>query len=89
MTELQRMGEKAKEAARFLACAGALGVRLAGDAVYGGVVCKKEYIGDAAREIEAADIRRANRLMYVTAVLLLILTLALKTLAALAAGISL
>ena len=70
-------------------CAGALGVRLAGDAVYGGVVCKKEHIGDAAREIEAADIRRANRLMYVTAVLLLILTLALKTLAALAAGISL
>lgn len=70
-------------------CAGALGVRLAGDAVYGGVVCKKEYIGDAAREIEAADIRRANRLMYGTAVLLLILTLALKTLAALAAGISL
>ena len=66
-----------------------LGVRLAGDAVYGGVVCKKEHIGDAAREIEAADIRRANRLMYVTAVLLLILTLALKTLAALAAGISL
>lgn len=45
------------------ACAGALGVRLAGDAWYFGKICKKQYIGDAAREIETEDIRRANRLM--------------------------
>ncbi|MBP5274031.1 MAG: cobalamin biosynthesis protein CobD [Abditibacteriota bacterium] len=45
-------------------CAGALGVRLAGDAVYGGVLCKKEFIGDALREIEPKDIGRACRLAY-------------------------
>ena len=59
-------------------CAGALGVRLAGDAVYGGVVHQKEYIGDAVREIETADIRRANRLMYVSSICLLAVVLALK-----------
>lgn len=45
-------------------CAGALGVRLAGDAYYFGELHKKAYIGDALREIENEDIRRANRLMY-------------------------
>ena len=45
------------------ACAGALGLRLAGDAVYFGQVVKKPYIGDAKREIESCDIARANRLM--------------------------
>lgn len=48
-------------------CAGALGLRLAGDAVYFGNVVKKPYIGDALRPVEAEDIRRANRLMYLTA----------------------
>ena len=48
-------------------CAGALGLRLAGDAVYHGVLHHKPYIGDALREIEPKDIVRANRLMYVTA----------------------
>ena len=69
-------------------CAGALGVRLAGDAVYGGVVCKKEYIGDAVREIEARDIRRANWLMYITSILLLIILFVIKMAAAYAVGIS-
>ncbi len=59
-------------------CAGALGVRLAGDAVYGGVVCKKEYIGDALREIEPKDIRRANRLMYAASVAMLLLCLLVR-----------
>ena len=45
-------------------CAGALGIRLAGDAWYFGTLCKKEFIGDAKRQIETEDIRRANRLMY-------------------------
>lgn len=48
-------------------CAGALGLRLAGDAVYHGVLHEKPYIGDALREIKPFDIVRANRLMYCTA----------------------
>ncbi|MGN1410689.1 MAG: adenosylcobinamide-phosphate synthase CbiB [Eubacteriales bacterium] len=60
------------------ACAGALGVRLAGDAVYGGIVHKKEYIGDPGREIEPADIARTNRLMYVASLFMLILALAIR-----------
>ena len=46
------------------AVAGALGVQVAGDAVYGGQVVHKPFIGDPLREIEAEDIRRANKLMY-------------------------
>lgn len=60
-------------------CAGAFGLRLAGDAVYGGVIHKKEYIGDPIREIEPRDITRANRLMYVSSALVLILILAVRT----------
>ena len=48
-------------------CAGALGVRLAGDAVYFGKTVKKPFIGEALSKIEPKDIRRANRLMYFTA----------------------
>jgi adenosylcobinamide-phosphate synthase len=54
-------------------CAGALDVRLAGDAWYFGKRYQKEYIGDPLRPVEAEDIRRANRLMYVTSVLALVL----------------
>lgn len=54
-------------------CAGALRIQLAGDASYFGVLHKKEYIGDAHRQIEAKDICRAGRLMYGTAVLTLLL----------------
>ena len=54
-------------------CAGALRVRLAGDAYYFGELHKKPYIGDDLRPIENEDIRRANRLMYLTSVLMLIL----------------
>lgn len=55
------------------ACAGALGLRLAGDAIYGGVVHKKEYIGDFVKEIEPKDITRAGRLMYVASAFMLLL----------------
>ena len=48
-------------------CAGALEIQLAGDATYFGKQVKKPYIGDALRKVEAEDIRRANRLMYLTA----------------------
>lgn len=48
-------------------CAGALGIQLAGDAYYFGRLVKKPYIGDALRNVEYEDIRRVNRLMYLTA----------------------
>ena len=61
------------------ACAGALRVQLAGDAVYGGVVHKKEYIGDPLREIEPMDITRAGRLMYAASFAMLLIGLLLRT----------
>ena len=48
-------------------CAGALGVRLAGDAYYFGKLVKKPYIGDDNRSIERDDIKRTCRLMNITA----------------------
>lgn len=50
-------------------CAGALGLRLAGDASYFGKIVKKPFIGDRIRPTEPEDIPRANRLMYATAML--------------------
>lgn len=47
-------------------CAGALGIRLGGKNYYGGVAVEKPYIGDDTRKIEAVDIRRAIKLMFVT-----------------------
>ena len=47
------------------ACAGALGVQLAGPAYYFGQYYPKLTIGDALRPIEPKDILRANRMMYV------------------------
>ena len=47
------------------ACAGALGVQLAGPAWYFGPYYPKLTIGDALRPIEPEDILRANRMMYV------------------------
>lgn len=49
------------------ACAGALGLQLAGDARYFGKIVKKPTIGDEIRSVEFEDIRRANTLMYWTA----------------------
>lgn len=49
--------------------AGALGIQLAGDAVYFGVLHKKKFIGDALRKVEYNDIRKMNRLMILTAVI--------------------
>lgn len=61
-------------------CAGALDVRLAGDAYYFGELHKKPFIGDNIREIENDDIRRANRLMYCTSALMLILCTVVRAL---------
>ena len=64
------------------ACAGALGVRLAGDASYFGKVVKKPFLGDEKRPVEPEDIRRVNRLMYRSAVYGELLCLAALLLAA-------
>lgn len=61
-------------------CAGALRVQLAGDAVYFGKLVKKKYIGDGLREIENEDIKRANRLMYITAFLCELLSVSVMSL---------
>lgn len=49
--------------------AGALDIQLAGNAYYFGKLYEKPTIGDSLRKIEAEDIRRANRLLYVSAAL--------------------
>jgi len=59
-------------------CAGSLGVRLAGDAVYGGVVKKKEYIGDPVREIEPRDIKRSEDQMYLSSAFMLAIGLLIR-----------
>lgn len=58
------------------AAAGALGVRLAGNAVYFGKLVEKPYIGDPNREVEPEDIIRVNRLLYASAFLTLAAVLA-------------
>ena len=57
------------------ACAGALQIQLAGDAFYFGKLYPKKTIGDPLRSITYDDIRQANRLLYGTAYLSLILCL--------------
>ena len=42
-------------------------MQLAGNAQYFGKVVEKPYIGDPLRSIEYEDIKRANKLLYVTA----------------------
>ncbi len=51
------------------ACAGALGLQLAGPASYFGKLVDKKYIGDKTREINLSDIKRANRLMFATSLI--------------------
>lgn len=61
------------------AMAGALGVQLAGDATYFGVVHKKPYIGDKKREIENEDIKRANDIMYTMTIICLVVGLVIRS----------
>ena len=60
------------------ACAGALGVQLAGPAFYFGEYYDKPTIGDGSRPVEPADILRANRMLYLAGFLALGLGLALR-----------
>ena len=53
------------------ACAGALGVQLAGDAQYFGKLLHKPTLGDPVRPVEPEDIGRTCRLMYAAQLLLL------------------
>ena len=62
-------------------CAGALSVRLAGDASYFGKVVIKPYIGDDIRSIERDDIKRICRLMYITAFICMIICTSLMLVA--------
>ncbi len=59
-------------------CAGALEIQLAGDAVYKGIVHKKDFIGDDIKPVEPEDIKKANKLMYATSIISVILFLAIK-----------
>ena len=68
------------------ACAGALGLRLAGPAVYFGKLVDKPTIGDASRAIEWADIARANRLMLAASVCALVVFAAVRAACAVAWG---
>lgn len=60
------------------ACAGALGVQLAGPAWYFGEYYDKPTIGDAQRPVEPGDILRADRVLYTASVLAVMLGLALR-----------
>ena len=60
------------------AVAGALHVALAGDARYFGKWLKKETIGDGDRPVETEDIRRTNRMMIVSSLLMLALILIVR-----------
>ena len=60
----RRKHESPNSAQTESAMAGALGVQLAGPAVYFGKVSNKPYIGDPLRPIEERDILRANRIFF-------------------------
>ena len=59
------------------ACAGSLGVQLAGPASYFGKLVEKPYIGDRVRDIEPEDILKTNRIMIVSSVVGLIIGVAI------------
>ena len=58
--------------------AGALRIQLAGDAYYFGELYKKPFIGDSIKDVQYTDIMHANRLMYMTAVIALVICLGIK-----------
>jgi adenosylcobinamide-phosphate synthase len=64
------------------ACAGALGVQLAGPAFYFGQRYDKPTIGDPLRPIQPEDILRANRMLYAAALLALLVGGGLRALIA-------
>lgn len=61
-------------------CAGALDVKLAGNAYYFGKLHKKAFLGDDIRPVEPEDIKKANKLLYCTALLAAVLFCGIKLL---------
>lgn len=59
-------------------CAGALNIMLGGNSYYGKTLVEKPTIGDNNRDTEIEDIRRANKLMYATSLICLILGTSIK-----------
>lgn len=59
------------------AIAGALGIRLGGPSKYFGKIVAKPYIGDEKKELERKDIKKAVRLMVITACMSLLFSLLL------------
>ncbi len=60
------------------ACAGALGIQLAGPAYYFGELYDKPTIGDPLRPIEPEDINRTNKMLYAASILSLLLCMAVS-----------
>jgi adenosylcobinamide-phosphate synthase len=60
------------------ACAGALHLRLGGDNYYFGRLVKKPAIGDDDRPIETEDIKRANRLLFTTALIFILVCIIVR-----------
>lgn len=61
-------------------CAGALNIMLGGNNYYEGILESKPTIGDDKRTVETEDIKRANKLMYATSLLCLIIGVVLRLL---------
>lgn len=59
-------------------CAGALDVQLAGNAYYFGKFYEKPTIGDDIREINYDDIKKANRLLYCTSIISIVIISVIK-----------
>lgn len=59
-------------------CAGALDVQLAGNAYYFGKLYEKPTIGDNIREINYDDIKKANRLLYCTSFISIVIISVIK-----------
>ena len=59
-------------------CAGALDVQLAGNAYYFGKLYEKPTIGDDIREINYDDIKKANRLLYCTSIIYIVIISVIK-----------
>lgn len=59
-------------------CAGALNIMLGGPNYYGGILVTKPTIGDDKRPVVNDDIKKSNKLMYVTSLLCLIIGITVK-----------
>ena len=61
-------------------CAGALGLKLGGPHLYGGVMVDKPFIGDEKRNAEVKDVSRSNNLMFMTEAIAVIIIILIESL---------